>query len=67
MTVVSLRRSRSANETSYMIVEEGIKSHRRTRLTMAQKLDSDLTVAFTKERELFQYLWKVVRAEALNG
>jgi len=33
---------------------------------MAQKLNSDLTVAFTKERKLLQDLWKVVGAEALR-
>jgi len=42
MTVGSLRCSKSANEISDMIVEEGIQFHQRTGLTMAQrKLESD--------------------------
>ena len=68
MTVGSLSRSKSLNKSSDMIVEDGIESHRRTRLTMMQrKLESDLMGRFAKERELLQGLRKVVGAEALNG
>ena len=53
----SLYRSKSANEISDIIVEEEIESHRRTRLTMAQrKLELNLMGGFAKERELFQDL-----------
>jgi len=65
--VGSLRRSKSANKSRDMIVEDGIKSHRRTRLTIVQRrLESDLVGVFAKERELFQALRKVVGAETLK-
>ena len=51
MTVGSLCRSKSANKSRDMVVEEGIKSHRRTRLAMAQKkLELDLWEVSERKR-----------------